>query len=102
MKNNLLKFLARSIIFCASFLLITRSSMAAEWQWSASIESAISSETEDHPRAFLWIPPNCRRIRGVVIGQHNMEEEPILEHPKFRATLAELGFAEIWVTPAFD
>jgi hypothetical protein len=50
----------------------------------------------------LWIPPNCERVRGVVFGQHNMEEEPILEHPIFRAALAELGFAEVWVAPGFD
>jgi hypothetical protein len=37
-----------------------------------------------------------------VLAQHNMEEEPILENPRFRAALAEIGFAEIWVTPGFD
>ena len=76
--------------------------VAAVWQWSAPILSATSAETHDHPRAFLWIPPHCRQLRGVVVGQHNMEEEPILEHPAFRAALSELGFAEIWVTPGFD
>lgn len=83
-------------------LLWIQPALAADWQWSVPIESAISSETKGHPRAFLWIPPNCKQLRGVVIGQHNMEEEPILEHPKFRATLGELGFAEIWVTPGYD
>jgi len=52
--------------------------------------------------AYLWIPPNCQHVRGVVFGQHNMEEEGILEHPLFRKTLAELGFAEVWVAPWFD
>jgi hypothetical protein len=73
---------------------------AAEWQWSAQVTSVVSPETDGHPRAFLWIPPNCARVRAVVVGQHNMLEEPLLEHPTFRATLAELGVAEIWVTPA--
>ncbi len=31
-----------------------------------------------------------------------MEEEGILEHPKFRKTLGEIGFAEVWVAPTFD
>lgn len=75
---------------------------AAEWQWSAPISSVISSETNAAPRAFLWIPPGCQRVRAVVVGQHNMEEEPIFEHPKFRAALAELGFAVVWVTPGWD
>ena len=75
---------------------------AAEWQWSVPVTAVQSAETGESPRAFLWIPPNCARVRGVVIGQHNMEEEPILEHPTFRAALSELGFAEIWVTPGWD
>lgn len=73
---------------------------AAQYQWSATVDEVVSSETNDHPRAFLWIPPACQRVRALVIGQHNMEEEPILEHPAFRKTMGELCFAEIWVTPA--
>ncbi|MEO7099576.1 MAG: hypothetical protein ABI162_09470, partial [Luteolibacter sp.] len=94
----------KHLIFSALLIvpLSTQSARAAEWQWSAPIESTISSENKDHPRAFLWIPPNCGHLRGVVIGQHNMEEEPIFEHPKFRAAMSTLGFAEIWVTPGFD
>jgi hypothetical protein len=78
---------------------------AAEWQWSVVAPTTPTTqpvERRERPRAFLWIPPNCERVRGIVLGQHNMEEEPILEHPAFRATLAELGFAEVWVAPAFD
>lgn len=85
------------------FSLVTFSpALAAEWQWSVPMTTVVSSETDDHPRAFLWIPPGCDRVRGVVVGQHNMEEEPILEHQTFRAALKELNFAEVWVTPGFD
>jgi hypothetical protein len=75
---------------------------AADWQWSVPVESVTSSETNDHPRALLWIPPNCKRVRAVVVGQHNMQEEPIFEQPKFRAAMSELGFAEVWITPPLD
>jgi hypothetical protein len=75
---------------------------AADYQWSVPVTSMVSSETNDHPRAFLWIPPGCQRVRAVVLAQHNMEEEPILESPRFRAALAKLGFAEVWVTPGFQ
>ncbi|HEY8893204.1 MAG TPA: hypothetical protein VIM79_00200 [Niastella sp.] len=72
---------------------------AQEWQWSVAVDSVVSPETNDHPRAFLWIPPNCTQVKGVVVGQHNMIEDGILEHPDFRKTMTELGFAEVWVTP---
>lgn len=84
-----------SVWFCPILL-------SAEWQWSTTVDSVASSETNDHPRAFLWIPPDCQRVRAVVVGQHNMEEEPILEHEAFRKTMAELGIAEIWITPGID
>lgn len=73
-----------------------------EWQWSIAVPNVISGETQKNPRAFLWIPPGCQRLRGVVVGQHNMEEEQIFEHPTFRRALTELNFAVVWVTPAFD
>ncbi|MDP4208668.1 MAG: hypothetical protein Q8928_07640 [Bacteroidota bacterium] len=87
------------LIFISSFVV---SSLAAEWQWSAEVKSVISGETNDHPRAFLWIPANCKQVRGVVFGQHNMIEEGILEHASFRKTMTDLGFAEIWVTPGLN
>lgn len=72
------------------------------WQWSVSIPGYRSPETRDHPRAFLYVPPGIRTIRAVIIGQHNMLEEPILEHPSVRKALADAGMAAVWVTPAFD
>lgn len=75
---------------------------AAEWQWSVPIAGVTSRETDGPPRAFLWIPPAAAYVRGVVVGQHSMEEEPILEHAVFRAALGELGFAAIWISPPLD
>ena len=74
-------------------------SRAAEYQWSVAVTSVTSDETQGAPRAFLWIPPTCERVRAVVLGQHNMLEEPLFENPIFRAALAELGIAEVWITP---
>ncbi len=73
---------------------------AAEWQWSLPVASP--ANTGETSRAFLWIPPGCERVRGAVFGHHNMEEIGVFEHPVFRRTLAELGFAEVWVAPTFD
>lgn len=75
---------------------------AQVWQWSVPVSTLISPETNAPPQAFLWIPDNCRYVRGVVVGQHNMLEEGIFEHAAFRKTLTKLGFAIVWVTPAID
>ena len=73
----------------------------AEWQWSVPVPP-LSGREKETPRAFLWIPPDCQQVRGVVFGHHNMQELAIYESPIFRRTLAELGFAVVWVAPAFD
>ncbi|MBN8825480.1 MAG: hypothetical protein J0I82_25860 [Spirosoma sp.] len=78
------------------------SAWAQVWQWSVPVQSVTSSETNDHPQAFLWIPDKCQYVRGVVVGQHNMLEEGIFEHPDFRKTMIRLGFAIVWVTPMFN
>lgn len=93
-KFFLLAFLALS--FIEAFAL----KPTTEWQWSVLVRNAV--ENNGLSRAFLWIPPNCTRIRGVVVAQHNMEEISILENPIFRKTMCEIGFAEIWCVPFFD
>ncbi|MDO7846257.1 hypothetical protein Q5H92_07815 [Hymenobacter sp. M29] len=73
---------------------------AQEWQWSTAVPGGI--DRGGPAQAFLWIPPTCRQVRGVVLAQFNMEEVAILEDPHFRQEMGELGFAEIWVSPAFN
>ena len=53
-------------------------------------------------RAFLWIPPGCKQVRAVVVGQNNMIEQGIFAHPVFRDALARLGMAEVWIAPVVD
>lgn len=67
--------------------------LAADWQWSVPQAGG---------RAFLWVPPDCVRVRAVVVGQNNLLEEGILEHATMRRTLAGLGIAEVFVAPPFD
>lgn len=91
-----------STIATLLFLFCNAAIHAAEWQWSVEVKSMVSSETNAHPRAFLWIPSHCKQVRGVIVGQHNMIEEGIFEHPVFRKTMEDLDFAVVWVTPAIN
>ena len=89
-------------IYIHVFLFTNLQAQDAVYQWSASIKSLISNETKKHPNAFLWIPENCKQVCAVVLGQHNMTEETIFEHPEFRKEMAKLGIAIVWVSPGFD
>lgn len=102
MKNGILH--VRQVLLGVLCFLVLKPIHAqlASCQWSIPIVPIVSNETNDHPRAFLWIPEDCRQVRAVVFGQHNMCEEPIFDHPIFRKTMAELGFAIVWMTPGID
>ncbi|HTG65967.1 MAG TPA: hypothetical protein VL859_06295, partial [Flavobacterium sp.] len=88
------------LVFLLVFLLSC--CVNAQYQWSVPVNGMISNETKDHPRAFLWIPENCKQVQAVVLGQHNMTEETIFYHPKFRKEMSKLGIAIIWVSPGFS
>ncbi|MFT3788657.1 MAG: hypothetical protein QM770_21210 [Tepidisphaeraceae bacterium] len=72
---------------------------AAEYQWSVLVDGAIARETKKPPRAFLWIPQKCQRVRAVVVAIQNMQEEQLFNHPAFRQTLSDLDMAIVWITP---
>ena len=90
------------LVVLSSLFMQTTRVAAAPWQWSVEIKELISEETNAHPSAYLWIPENCKQVRAVIIGQHNMTEETIFEHPEFRKDMGKLGIAEIWITPRID
>lgn len=89
-------------IFIILFSTTNLIAQTTQYQWSVPVTSIISSETKESPKAFLWIPENCNQVRAVVLGQHNMTEETIFDHPKFRKEMAKLGIAIVWVSPGFD
>jgi len=90
--------MTRFLLLCL-FFIVKASVLGAEYQWSTPVEDVISKETGGHPRAFLWIPGDCKQVRAILIAPQNMEEVAIFENPSCRKTLAELGVAEIWITP---
>ena len=48
-------------------------------------------------KAYLWIPPDCRHVRGVIISLSNLLERNWLEDPLIRKTASEENLGIIWV-----
>jgi len=96
------KYFWRLTIAVFSLLFMPFPASAAVWQWSVPVDTITLPNSGEHPRAFLWIPPDCNQVRAVVVGQYNMLEDGILQAPAFRWTLAEQGIAEILIAPTFD
>jgi hypothetical protein len=102
---NMKRELARCFFRLLALLAVAAGATAARaadavWQWSTPVNAVRSGYGP--AVAYLWIPPECPYVRGIVIGQNNMEESSILENPILRRALAEEGLAEIYASPAFN
>lgn len=101
MKNNG-KMKRKLLLIIWVLLCYTVRMVAGEWQWSVQLRNFISPETGKEPNAFLWIPSDCRQLRAVMVGKHNMSEETLFEMPRFRKALAEMGIGLIWISPGIE
>ena len=69
-------------------------SPAAEWQFAVETESG----RQQH-RAFLWIPPECRQVRGIILGQQVILEHNFLEDPQIREAARCENLAIVLLSP---
>ena len=50
---------------------------------------------------YLWIPPACQRVRGVLVAGRNVPEHGLVGHPAIRAACADSDLAIAWCCPTF-
>lgn len=50
--------------------------------------------------AYLWIPPACQRVRGVVVMGRNVPEHWLAGHPAIRQACEDSGLALLWCCPS--
>lgn len=53
-------------------------------------------------RAYLWVSPQCRHVRGVLIGIQNMLEQSILGDPVIRQAATDCNLGIVFITPGDD
>jgi hypothetical protein len=66
------------------------------WQWSVPARSIPDR------RAFLWIPPDCEHVRGLVVAVHNMLETPLFERRAFRDACAQSNIGLLVIFSGHD
>ena len=64
------------------------------YQWSLPMPSP-----QFERRAYLWIPPGCQRVRGVVFGLQNMLEKLMFQNGDFRDACAAADLAILYIAP---
>jgi hypothetical protein len=88
--------LFRSLILLLLLAAGAESARAAVWQYSVPFGN------DPARRAYLWIPENCRHVRGVFLGVQNMLEQLVFEDPTIRKAVADAGLAIVWISPGND
>lgn len=74
-----------------------------EFQFSVEFSNEGIDGKPAHPvTAYLWIPPAARRVRGLVVTQQNVGEQPFVEHPAIRGACSRKDLAIVWCCPAID
>ena len=64
------------------------------YQWSIAMPSP-----EFERRAYLWVPPQCKRVRAVVVGLQNMLEKLMFQNVDFRQECAAADVAILYIAP---
>jgi hypothetical protein len=64
------------------------------YQWSVPV----LPEGADR-RAYLWVPPDCQRVRGLLFGMQNMLEKPMFQDAGIRKAAAEADLGILWISP---
>ena len=82
----------KNFLILGLLLLHTTALRAAVWQWSVPTFGK-------NGRAYLWSPPKCERVRGVIIGQQVILEKNFMEDPRIREAAAKENLALVFLVP---
>ena len=69
------------------------------YQYSFPVRPIFNSSNlvDGERRAYLWVPPACTNLRGVVLGIHNMLERPMFDDPVIRQGCADADLGIVFI-----
>jgi hypothetical protein len=88
--NNIFHSLVTGLLGLLIPAITAAQESAAVYQYSIAIGSR---------RAYLWIPPQCVRVRGIIMSLSNLLERSWLEDPIIRQAAADEGLGIVWLGP---
>lgn len=93
------------LFFCASPLIYaspSRSPVNQIFQWSVSGTSeGWADGSRKDATAFLWIPEDCLRLRGLLILGTNVPEHMLVGHESIREVCRKNNLGIVWAVPSF-
>jgi hypothetical protein len=72
----------------------------AEWQFAVDVPGPQAGQRPLHAtilHASMWIPPACRQVRGILLGEQIILEDKVMQDPTMRAMAAreDLAFVQV-------
>jgi hypothetical protein len=68
------------------------------YQFSVPVVPIFSNNAPDpNRRAYLWVPPGCTKLQGVIVGIHNMLEKPMFDDPVIRQACTDANLAIVFI-----
>lgn len=86
--SNILKLSGITIFFLIINIGLLAQTREADYQYSVQVGAR---------QSYLWIPPDCNYVRGVIMSMSNLLERNWLEDPIIRKAAAEEGLGIIWL-----
>ena len=72
-----------------------------EYQFSVALNFTQPNGKDKSSTNYLWVPPQCRHIKAVIVSSQNVLEQWLDEHPLIRKTCRENDIAILWSCPGF-
>lgn len=70
---------------------------AAIYQWSAKVGEEAGGQNKNQ-RVYLWIPEDCKRIRGLILDMQNVAENYNIDQPCVREVCRQERIGILWVS----
>ncbi|EDY16765.1 autotransporter-associated beta strand repeat protein [Chthoniobacter flavus Ellin428] len=68
------------------------------YQYSVPVVPIFSNNPADpNRRAYLWVPPGCTKLQGVMVGLHNMLEKPMFDDPAIRQACTDANLGIVFI-----
>jgi len=71
------------------------------YQFMATRSFAFSGGKTRQATAYLWVPPSCVKLRGVLVACRNVTEHWLTGHPAIRDACEKENLALLWSCPSF-
>jgi hypothetical protein len=88
----------RLVLAAALLAVLAGAGWAQVYQYAATARDASGKEIT----AYLWLPPESDRVRGVLVGGQTLMEQSFAGDPSIRRACAAEGLAIVYFSPALD